>query len=149
MKSGNCAHDNAWASTVGLVARMRRRLGMSFLFMAAGAAMVFAPRAHAQLAGENFIASDEGEIVLFALPGCELNGKKGLYGLAYWKDRPSELVCWQYDNVIYVQARGGRQIIFDPSDVRTRDVGASPDRSYSGLPYLPAFHELHMFGPSV
>jgi len=96
------------------------------------AAMMFAPLAYGQQKGDNYIASDDGEIVLFALPGCLMHGKQGLYGHAVWKTGVSEIICWQYNEVIYIYAPE-RTMIFDPSDVRTRDVSEDRSSSYSAL----------------
>ena len=87
------------------------------------AAMMFAPMAYGadhMIEGDNYIESDDGQIVLFSLPGCEMHGKQGLFGHAIWKTGVSEIVCWQYDKVIYIYAPRERTIIFDPSDVKTR-----------------------------
>jgi hypothetical protein len=82
--------------------------------------------------GDSYITFDEGEIVLFALPGCEVYGHKGLYGHAAWKSGTSEIVCWNYDNVIRIHTtEEDRTLIFDPSDVRTRGVNVAPSPSYS------------------
>lgn len=40
--------------------------------------------AHAE--SDNCISFNEGEIILFALPGCQAYGHKGLYGHARWKN---------------------------------------------------------------
>ena len=99
------------------------------------AAMMFAPiacGADHMIEGDNYVESDDGQIVLFSLPGCEMGGKKGLFGHAIWKTGVSEIVCWQYDNVIYIYAPE-RTIIFDPSEVRTRGVNANRGAAYSSL----------------
>jgi len=59
-------------------------------------------------------------IVLFALLGCDMDGRQGLFGHAIWKTGVSEVICWQYDKVIYIYAPREWTIIFDPSDVKTR-----------------------------
>jgi len=102
------------------------------------APVLFAPMAYGQQVGDQYILSEEGEIVLFALPGCEMQGKPGLYGLAKWKAKEAEIVCWKYDRVIYIYAPGERTIIFDPSEVRTRDVNEAHDSVY-GLAPGPEF----------
>jgi len=87
------------------------------------AAMMLSPMAYGEdhmIEGDNYIESDNGQIVLFALPGCEMGGKAGLFGHAIWKTGVSEIICWQYDKVIYIYAPKERTIIFDPSDVKTR-----------------------------
>ena len=84
------------------------------------AALMFSQMAFGQHQGDQYILSDEGLIELFALPGCELNGRPGLFALAKWKDKEAEIVCWQYNKVIYIYAPKERTIIFDPSDVKTR-----------------------------
>lgn len=104
-------------------------------FVAACAAILFSfPVAAQNEFGEFYIASDEGEIILFALPGCEVYGKKGRYGHAEWKTEQSEIICWQYDNMIYIQTtEGNRTIIFDPTEVRTRGANDAPSPSFSAL----------------
>jgi len=85
--------------------------------------------AHAD--SDNYISFDEGEIVLFALPGCQAHGKKGLYGFAKWINGESEIICWNYDEVIRVHlVRTPRTIIFDPDDVQTRGVNTGRSPSY-------------------
>lgn len=109
-------------------------------------AMMFAPLVYGQQKGDNYIASDDGEIVLFALPGCLMHGKQGLYGHAVWKTGVSEIICWQYDNVIYIYAPE-KTIIFDPSEVWTRDVSEDRSSTYSAL--SPArFQSPNGFEPS-
>ena len=100
------------------------------------APVLFAPMAYGQQVGDQYILSEEGEIVLFALPGCEMQGKPGLYGLAKWKAKEAEVICWKYDRVIYIYAPGERTIIFDPSEVRTRDVNEAHDSVYGLAPGL-------------
>lgn len=91
--------------------------------------LLFASASMAQQTGDSYIESPDGEIVLFALPGCEIRGESGLYGFAKWTARESEIICWQYNRVIYIYAPG-RTIIFDPSDVRVRDVNEVRDPAY-------------------
>lgn len=115
-----------------MLTKLSRFACMSMLFMVLSQQTAYAQLD--QLVGENYIRSDEGEIVLFALPGCEVYGKKGLYGHAVWKTGVSEIVCWNYDNVIYIHTtEGNRTLIFDPDEVRTRGVNQEPVPSYSVL----------------
>ena len=96
-----------------------------FSILAASACLISSSPVMAQREGDSYILSDDGVIELFALPGCVMHGKQGLYGLAQWKLKESQIICWQYDKVIYIYAPD-RNMIFDPSEVRTR--GANEDQ---------------------
>lgn len=82
--------------------------------------------------GDNYIASTEGKITLFSLPGCG----DMLYGIIQRSDGTGDLACWKYEQMVVHVYIGKRDLTFFPSDVRTE--GASEDPSHSSpYQYMP------------
>lgn len=63
---------------------------------------VWSNSAIAELGSDTFIQYQGGKIVLFALPGCSMDGGKSynLYGLLEYPNGKHEGVCWNFSNEI-------------------------------------------------
>lgn len=91
----------------------------------------------------------DGQIVLFALPGCSISPtdpNERLYGFWEKGDGNKEIVCWKYDTMVTVYLINDTTLSFTPADVVTdcpvptynRDPSSSEDQKRPTPARVPA-----------
>ena len=84
----------------------------------------------------------DGQIVLFALPGCSNPEVEGNWFWGGWEhtDGRFELVCWRYDKMIFVDTDKHGVITFLPSEVTSDCPVKGSKESFvpEEKPYHPA-----------
>lgn len=81
---------------------------------------------------DNYIESEEGKIVLSALPGCggPNDSSNLLYGALERPDGTGDIICWKYEDMVHVFI-GKKHLAFLPNEVKTDGPSAAPSPSCS------------------